>query len=128
MIHMHIKIGAELVTYRHTSKVLNKMKSAGAAFRALVTRSDHGKAKPPLAILGAANAYAGKMAERYGAKALYVSGSGVASVSFGMPDLAIHGLNEVCEDVRRLAGATTAPILVDADTGFGAGSVLNLYV
>ena len=32
---------------------------------------------------------------------------GVANASFGLPDLGITSLNDVCEDVRRIASATT---------------------
>ena len=51
---------------------------------------------------------------------IYLSGAGVANASFGLPDLGITSLNDVCEDVRRVCGATDLPLLVDADTGFGA--------
>ncbi len=60
------------------------------------------------------------MAERAGFRALYLSGAGVANASFGLPDLGITSLNDVCEDIRRITGATCLPLLVDADTGFGA--------
>ena len=72
----------------------------------------------PLQVLGAINAYSAILAERAGAKALYVSGAGIANASFGLPDLGMTTLNNVCEDVRRIAGATDLPILVDADTGW----------
>jgi methylisocitrate lyase len=58
-------------------------------------------------------------AERAGFRALYLSGAGVANASFGLPDLGITTLNDVCEDVRRITQATSLPLLVDADTGFG---------
>ena len=32
----------------------------------------------------------------------------------------ITSLNDVCEDVRRITSATDVPLLVDADTGWGA--------
>jgi methylisocitrate lyase len=44
----------------------------------------------------------------------------VANASFGLPDLGITTLNDVCEDVRRVTGATSLPLLVDADTGWGS--------
>ena len=47
-------------------------------------------------------------------------GAGVANASFGLPDLGITSLNDVCEDVRRITSATDVPLLVDADTGWGA--------
>jgi methylisocitrate lyase len=74
----------------------------------------------PLQIVGAINAYAAMMAESVGYKALYLSGGGVANASYGMPDLGITTLNDVLEDVRRITYVTRLPLLVDADTGFGA--------
>src|SRR5512140_2711149 len=74
----------------------------------------------PLQVVGAVNAYSALLAERAGFRALYLSGAGVANASFGLPDLGITSLNDVCEDVRRITGATDLPLLVDADTGWGA--------
>jgi len=59
------------------------------------------------------------MAEKVGHKALYLSGAGVANASFGLPDLGMTSLNDVCEDIRRITAATDLPLLVDADTGWG---------
>ena len=73
----------------------------------------------PLQVAGAINAYAALLAERAGFKALYLSGAGVANASFGLPDLGMTSLNDVCEDIRRISGATELPLLVDADTGWG---------
>ncbi|HSN16818.1 MAG TPA: methylisocitrate lyase [Gammaproteobacteria bacterium] len=73
----------------------------------------------PLQVAGAINAYASLLAERAGFKALYLSGAGVANASFGLPDLGMTSLNDVCEDIRRITGATELPLLVDADTGWG---------
>ena len=87
--------------------------SAGAAFRAAVV------AERPLQVIGAINAYAARMAERTGFKALYVSGGGVAANSLGMPDLGISTLEDVLIDVRRITEVTTLPLLVDIDTGWG---------
>jgi methylisocitrate lyase len=64
------------------------------------------------------------LAERAGFRALYVSGAGVANASFGLPDLGMTTLNEVCEDVRRITGATALPLLVDADTGWGGAFMI----
>jgi methylisocitrate lyase len=86
----------------------------GARFRAAV------EAEKPLQVAGAINAYAARMAERVGFKALYLSGGGVAANSLGVPDLAISTLDDVLIDVRRITDATTLPLLVDIDTGWGS--------
>jgi methylisocitrate lyase len=88
--------------------------SAGARLRAAV------EAEQPLQVVGAINAYSALLAERAGFRAIYLSGAGVANASFGLPDLGITSLNDVCEDVRRITSATDLPLLVDADTGWGA--------
>ncbi len=71
-------------------------------------------------MVGTINAYSALLAERSGFRAIYLSGAGVANASFGLPDLGITSLNDVCEDVRRISSATELPLLVDADTGWGA--------
>ena len=76
-------------------------------------------AERPLQVVGTINAFSALLAERAGFRAIYLSGAGVANASFGLPDLGITSLNDVCEDVRRIAGATSLPLLVDADTGWG---------
>lgn len=73
----------------------------------------------PLQIVGTINAYAAMMAERIGHQAIYLSGGGVANASYGLPDLGMTSLNDVVEDVRRITAASTLPLLVDIDTGWG---------
>ena len=74
----------------------------------------------PLQVAGTINAYCARLAERAGFKGLYLSGAGTANASFGLPDLGITTLNDVCEDVRRITATTQVPLLVDADTGWGS--------
>ncbi len=87
--------------------------SAGARFKEAVAQNS------PLLIVGTPNAYAALQATKIGHKAIYVSGSGVASVSYGLPDLGIVGLEDFCIDVRRITSRVDTPLLVDCDTGFG---------
>jgi methylisocitrate lyase len=87
--------------------------SAGARFWAAL------EAEKPLQVVGTVNAYSALLAERAGFRAIYLSGAGVANASFGLPDLGMTSLNDVCEDIRRICGATDLPLLVDADTGWG---------
>jgi methylisocitrate lyase len=96
------------------------MKSAGLLFRSLVAATGSGHKRVPLQILGATNAYAAMLASKSGAKALYLSGSGVATCSYGVPDLGITDLHDVLEDVRRITSSSSLPLLVDVDTGFGS--------
>ena len=73
----------------------------------------------PLQIPGVVNAYAAMTAERLGFNAAYISGSGVATASYGLPDLGITSLADVLVDVQRISAACDLPILVDCDTGWG---------
>ena len=88
-------------------------KTPGQKFRDAVANEN------PLQIVGAITAYAGRMAEATGFKALYISGGGVAANSLGIPDLGISTMEDVLTDARRLTDATTLPVLVDIDTGWG---------
>src|SRR5271170_4851357 len=87
--------------------------SAGARFRAALA------AEKPLQVAGTINAYAAKLAEATGFRAIYLSGGGVAANSLGIPDLGISAMEDVLIDVRRIADATALPLLVDIDTGWG---------
>ena len=88
----------------------------GARFRAAVA------AERPLQVPGAICAYHAILAARSGFKAIYLSGGGVAAGSLGVPDLGISNLDDVLTDVRRITDACDLPLLVDADTGFGASA------
>ena len=79
----------------------------------------------PLQVVGTINAYSALLAERAGFRAIYLSGAGVANASFGLPDLAMTTLNDVCEDIRRICYATELPLLVDADTGWGSAFMIG---
>lgn len=87
--------------------------SAGSRFRSALA------AEKPLQVAGCINAYAARMAEQVGFKAIYLSGGGVAAGSLGVPDLGISTLDDVLTDVRRITDTTALPLLVDVDTGFG---------
>ena len=87
--------------------------SAGAQFRAAVA------AEQPLQVVGAITAYAAKLAQATGFKAVYLSGGGVAANSLGVPDLGISTMDDVLTDARRITDAVDIPLMVDIDTGGG---------
>lgn len=87
----------------------------GRLFRQLVEND-----KEPLSIFGTVNAYSSVLAKKNGVKSIYLSGSGVAAASFGLPDLGFTKLEDVVEDARRITSACDLPLLVDIDTGFGS--------
>ena len=89
------------------------LNSPGKKFKQAVTE------EKPLQVVGAINAYAARLAQASGFKALYVSGGGVAASSRGIPDLGITTLEDVLIDVERITDTTELPLLVDIDTGWG---------
>jgi methylisocitrate lyase len=91
-----------------------KIETAGARFRAAL------QAEKPLQVVGALNAYVARLAEATGFRAIYLSGGGVAANSLGLPDLGISTMEDVLTDVRRITAATSIPLLVDIDTGWGS--------
>ena len=86
------------------------------------------EAEKPLQVVGTINAYSALLAEKAGFRAIYLSGAGVANASFGLPDLAMTTLNDVCEDIRRISYASELPLLVDADTGWGGAFMIGRTV
>jgi len=96
--------------------------SAGEKFRQAL------ETERPLQVAGTINAYTALLAEKAGFKAIYLSGAGVANASFGLPDLAMTTLGDVCEDIRRISYATRIPLLVDADTGWGGAFMIGRTV
>lgn len=82
----------------------------------------------PLQIVGTINAYSALLAEKAGFSAIYLSGAGVANYSYGLPDLAMTTLSDVCEDIRRITYGTDLPLLVDADTGWGSAFMIGRTV
>jgi methylisocitrate lyase len=89
------------------------LESNGKKFRKLVAESK------PLQIVGTVNAYSAILAEKVGHQSIYLSGGGVAASSLGVPDLGITTLSDVLEDAKRITQATSLPLLVDVDTGWG---------
>jgi len=93
---------------------MSSVLSPGARFRLAV-----GEEKP-LQVVGVINAYAARLAESVGYKALYLSGGGVAASSLGIPDLGISTMEDVLTDLGRITNVTALPVLVDIDTGWGS--------
>jgi len=91
----------------------NNMMTPGLLFREAI------KQEQPLQVIGTINAYHAKLAERSGYKAIYLSGGGVAAGSLGLPDLGITTLEDILIDINRITDASSLPLLVDIDTGFG---------
>src|SRR4029077_13089034 len=73
---------------------------------------------------GAPNALFARVIAAQGFEAVYVTGAGIANMSFGVPDIGLVTLTELIEHVAAIADAADIPLLADADTGFG--NALNI--
>src|SRR5258708_2109400 len=73
-----------------------------------------------LIVPGAYDALSARIAARAGARAVYMTGFGVAGASFGVPDIGLIGPEQMCERVRAIAGAIApVPLIADGDNGHG---------
>src|SRR5579871_1235805 len=71
-----------------------------------------------LAVPGVFNALVGRMAERLGFQAIYLSGAAL-SASLAVPDVGLVTLTEFVDAARAITSATQIPLICDADMGFG---------
>ncbi|WP_298497914.1 methylisocitrate lyase [uncultured Maritimibacter sp.] len=86
--------------------------TAGRRFRSLLDRPGI------LRLPGAHNGQAALQAKAAGFDGLYLSGAAMTA-SMGLPDLGIITVDEVCFFIRQIARASSLPLLVDGDTGYG---------
>lgn len=86
--------------------------SAGRRFRALLNRPEI------LRLPGAHNGMAALQAKAAGFDGLYLSGAAMTA-SMGLPDLGVITVDEVAFFVRQIVRASSLPLLVDGDTGYG---------
>lgn len=64
------------------------------------------------------------LAEAAGFEALYVSGASIAYTRLGRPDIGLVSMAEVAETIGMIRDRIAAPMIVDADTGYG--NALNM--
>lgn len=68
---------------------------------------------------GVYDAFSALLAAEAGFEALYLSGASVAYTRLGRPDIGLVTETELEETLSRISERVRAPIIVDADTGFG---------
>lgn len=78
-----------------------------------------------LVLPGAHDPLSARIAVRAGARAVYMTGFGVAAAGFGVPDLGIVNAEQMIERVRVIAN-TIAPVPLIADGDNGHGGPLNV--
>lgn len=76
------------------------------------------KDKPVVAV-AIGDALGARMAENAGIQALVMSGSSMSNLLIGTSDVGILSYGEIRNNLLNIVNATTIPIIVDADTGYG---------
>jgi 2,3-dimethylmalate lyase len=74
---------------------------------------------------GVFDALSAKIAEHVGFGAMFQTGYGSSAALLGMPDFGLLNSGETVENAMRIIRAVRAPVLVDADTGYG--NPLNVW-
>jgi len=77
------------------------------------------KSSKPLVIPGVYDAIGAKIAEKVGFEAMFQTGYGTSATLFGMPDYGFIGATETVDNARRICRASSVPVIVDSDTGYG---------
>jgi len=77
-------------------------------------------AENTIPIPGAFNALVAKLIEQSGYDALYLSGAALSAGVLGVPDVGLYTLTELVTQATYLTRSVKLPVIVDADTGFGA--------
>lgn len=70
-------------------------------------------------VAGAGSPLEARLIEAAGFEAVYISGYAMAAAIHGRPDLGIVAAAETIANVFAIREVTTAPLIVDADTGYG---------
>ncbi len=73
----------------------------------------------PLVLPGAYDALSARLIERAGFDAYIIGGFPLLGSRYALPDIGLAGLGEMASGVADILGATTLPVLVDADHGYG---------
>lgn len=72
-----------------------------------------------LVVPGAYDALTARMIEKVGFDAVYMTGGGTVNSLTALPDNGLITLTEMAMNARYIAGATSIPVISDADTGYG---------
>ena len=87
--------------------------SGAARLRELLDRDEL------LTVPGCSDALGATLIEQAGFDAAYMTGFGTSATLIGQPDVGLLTGSEMVDNAHRIAGATTLPLIADADTGYG---------
>lgn len=68
---------------------------------------------------GVYDALSARIANQVGFKIIFISGYSVSATALGEPDFGLLSLGDITEATRRVCKNSSAPVIVDADTGYG---------
>ncbi|MEQ8786754.1 MAG: isocitrate lyase/phosphoenolpyruvate mutase family protein [Pirellulaceae bacterium] len=77
---------------------------------------------------GAPNALMARLIERMDFDAVYLSGAALSAGVLGLPDAGLFTLTELAQQTAYITRNVDLPLIVDADTGFGEGLVIERAV
>jgi 2-methylisocitrate lyase-like PEP mutase family enzyme len=69
---------------------------------------------------GAYDALSALIIEQAGFEAIYLTGNGQTASMLGLPDVGLVTLTEMADRVRAIRAVTRAPLIADADVGYGS--------
>jgi 2-methylisocitrate lyase-like PEP mutase family enzyme len=73
----------------------------------------------PLVLPGAHDALSARLIEMAGFAAYCIGGYPVVGARHALPDIGLCALGEISSAIRDIMAATSLPVLIDADTGYG---------
>lgn len=83
-------------------------------------------ATTPIVAVGAHDAMSAQMIGEHGFDAIWVSGFGVSTMTFAMPDLNLITMTEALAAAVRIDAASSLPVVADCDNGYGGlGNVVR---
>ena len=77
------------------------------------------QSRTPLLLPGAHDALSARMIEAAGFSAYGVGGAALSAVQLGLPDVGLQSFGEYREAVGRILEASTLPVMIDGENGFG---------
>lgn len=77
------------------------------------------KSDKTLFVPGCYNALSGKILDKVGFPAVYMTGYGTSLSLLGMPDAGLASMTEMHLNARNIANAVDAPVIADSDNGYG---------
>src|SRR5438045_840138 len=77
------------------------------------------KQEGPLLLPAAHDALSARLIERAAFKAYQIGGFALAGSAHAVPDVGLDGFGEKAPLVRQIINASSLPVLVDADDGYG---------